>query len=236
MEPEKYKIGFSNEYYTLWVDIGDTLIFKKNISKDINKVKELYPDIEIDKSLHGYIYQKIETFKPQDINPEIFQFGKYSGNYIADCYDFTYIIWYYDTVKNFDDSKYDSHLLTLKLHLTKNNYYYINDKWLSHDEFTAYNNQQIINQRCIELYKSCKPFVVTIKENPDKDGYIKLPNVGFLKFSEVKEFSYNGFEYYLPVINGKSKRLKNKVVIIEKYTFDENKVTVNVKKLTIHKS
>ena len=59
-------IGFANKFYTLWNVTSkvveskyskDTLVtntYIKNISMDIDKVKELYPDVEIDESLRGH--------------------------------------------------------------------------------------------------------------------------------------------------------------------------------------
>ena len=64
-------IGFANKFYTLWTIrkddnffqdaygnarcVGSTIhyTYHKNISTDINKVKELFPNLEVYEDLHG---------------------------------------------------------------------------------------------------------------------------------------------------------------------------------------
>lgn len=241
---EQYKIGFANDYYTLWSLFGEHYIFIKNISKNIDKVKELYPNIEIDLNLKGFCYKQsnYEKQEPKEINPNVFQFGKYMNKNITKCNDFPYIIWYYDCIKNNyvqdendTNNKYLAHLFALKLHLMENNYYYVDNKWLTYDEFTAHNALQVNIARCKELYKSGKQFVFEAKANPDIDGYLELPTTGFLKFEEVKEFEYKGWSYYLPVVNGKSKRIKGKCLTIEKYLYDEEHNVVNVEQFKVNR-
>ena len=241
---EQYKIGFANDYYTLWSLYGDQYHFVKNISKDIDVVKQKYPNLEIDLDLKGSYYEPLNYQKQEskELNPDIFQFGKYSDTNISDCTDFPYIIWYYDCIKrnyvqdeNNSNDKYLAHLFVIDLQLRKNNYYYVNDKWLTHDEFTKYNAQQVNAARCIELYKLGEPFVFEVKSNPDIDGYLQLPTTGFLKFQEVKEFQYNGWSYYLPVVNGKSRRIKGKCLTIEKYTYNEETNVVNVEQFKVNR-
>ena len=42
--------------------------------------------------------------------------------------------------------------------------------------------------------------------------------------------SYQGWPYYLPMVNGKAKRIKNKWITVNKYTYEPNDYgfTVNV--------
>ena len=106
------KIGFANKFFTLWdieaknhfsVDSngnsylsGRTIqhYFIKNISKDIDRVKKLFPNIEIDMNLKGSkvfsVYEQIEE-KPVDK----FSFGKYYGKTFAEVAksDLNYIVW-----------------------------------------------------------------------------------------------------------------------------------------------
>ena len=43
------------------------------------------------------------------------------------------------------------------------------------------------------------------------------------KFNDVKINYYNGFEYGLPLVNGKAKRIKNKTIKIKDYKYEITK-------------
>jgi hypothetical protein len=62
------------------------------------------------------------------------------------------------------------------------------------------------------LKSGCHKF--TIERNPSEDGCVRVNitenHFVDLYFNDVKAFFYNGYEYYLPVLDGKSKRVKGK--------------------------
>jgi hypothetical protein len=112
METSKQIIGFASQYYTLWSYSKDvryvtdangnhhpsyyqeSYVFHKNISKDIQKVKELYPNVGIDETLRGK-YRSFNIKGSEDLTPELIKFGKYNGytiNEIAEM-DFDYLLW-----------------------------------------------------------------------------------------------------------------------------------------------
>ena len=101
-------IGFANKFYTLW-DVTSTVVeskyskdtlvtntYIKNISMDIDKVKELYPGIEIDESLKGHSCTFEYTKERKEINTDKFNFGKYEGKLISECNDKSYLRWFFD--------------------------------------------------------------------------------------------------------------------------------------------
>ena len=101
-------IGFANKFYTLW-DVTskvveskyskDTLVtntYIKNISMDIDKVKELYPGVEIDESLRGHSCTFEYIKEQKEINTDKFSFGKYEGKLISECTDNSYLRWFFD--------------------------------------------------------------------------------------------------------------------------------------------
>lgn len=111
-------IGFANEFYTLWdvskQDIyssvetaSGTMSYKsgekiyywyqKNISKDLDKVKALYPDLKIDENLKG-ISRSWSTSKDVDETPHILKFGKYAGQTVTEVaeLDWKYFLWLID--------------------------------------------------------------------------------------------------------------------------------------------
>ena len=107
----KTVIGFAGTYYTLWSyedctsKQGDFMIFEtkyhyhKNISKDIEKVKSLYPNVEIDMTLKGSSdftkFVKKEFVNPFTSLADSMPFGKYNGKKIGDVLekDPEYLIW-----------------------------------------------------------------------------------------------------------------------------------------------
>lgn len=70
-----YIIGFGGKYYTLWRKGLPRDTFVKNISKDLDKAMELYPEAEVDESLKGTVWS---------INTDIMPFGKYKGSSISE--------------------------------------------------------------------------------------------------------------------------------------------------------
>lgn len=112
MSNSKYIIGFASQYYTLWSCRTETIYvtdaygkhhpshqhtyysFHKNISKDIEKVMELYPNVGIDESVRGQS-RSFDIKGDEDLTPELIKFGKYNGytiNEIAEM-DFNYLLW-----------------------------------------------------------------------------------------------------------------------------------------------
>jgi hypothetical protein len=59
----------------------------------------------------------------------------------------------------------------------------------------------------------------TPDSNVDDEGYFCSEEDILYHFPEVKENYYQGFPYYLPVLNGKAKRIKNKNIKIKKFTY-----------------
>lgn len=109
------KIGFANQYYTLWNVTSEPKYFTdsygkhhiqcmithynyiKNISTDLDKVKTLHPDLVVDNELRGKTCSWVSSSE-EDLTPEILKFGKYSGKSIQEIVvtDFNYILWLID--------------------------------------------------------------------------------------------------------------------------------------------
>ena len=72
--------------------------------------------------------------------------------------------------------------------------------------------------------------------NPNEYGELYVDKIKYC-FKEVGENYYNGYQYYLPIMNGKQKRIKNKKVNVTKYTstVDNNKITINIIDFTVTK-
>jgi hypothetical protein len=108
----KKLIGFANKYYTLWnyseeiqyitdsygnhhkSGVKQSYDYIKNISFDIDKVKEIHPNVTIDESLRGksWSWSNVEHI---DLPNNIFWGGKYRGKLIDEILvsDFGYCEW-----------------------------------------------------------------------------------------------------------------------------------------------
>jgi hypothetical protein len=52
--------------------------------------------------------------------------------------------------------------------------------------------------------------------NPNDHGFYRDGDILY-KFENVRFYYYNGIEYFLPVLNGQAKRIKNKKLAIDNY-------------------
>lgn len=216
----KQVIGFASQYYTLWMlttRIEESQFerrkvyeytFIKNISHDLEAAKQKYPNASIDLTLRGHDY--ICRSESEQINQDLFQFGLYKGEKISYCTDLDYLYWYVRQGLGEENKK---HCLDV---LLANGYGLV-------DEF-VYTPEEMEQRRIIQKE------IADIEDLISKGCYIELQitsNALFEKedlfivltdkrlrliFSEAKTLMYNGYEYYLPIINGKAKKLKNKHV------------------------
>jgi hypothetical protein len=103
----KKLIGFATQFYTLWeysctpryggnvvmngvpppiVGYNHEYFYLKNISMDIEKVKELYPGVTIDEDLRGQS-RSFERYERVERPVDCFNFGKLEGQKIAEATD-----------------------------------------------------------------------------------------------------------------------------------------------------
>lgn len=119
-------IGFATEFYTLWdvrtehnyvcdsygtYHVSSTTTFYdyiKNISKDLNKVKNLYPNLPIDEDLRG-VTQSWERTKQAELPEGFFWYGKYSGRKIDEILeeDIAYCLW---CIRNYPNGSAAKHI------------------------------------------------------------------------------------------------------------------------------
>lgn len=224
------RIGFSTKYFTLW-DVQETTEFQRidglnlpyqkisycyiqNLSMDENEAKRKaifkgVENFEIDHDLFGRnasFFHKKELFSkiPSD-KSYFFEFGKFQGEPIKNCTDFDYLFWFFNESQN----------IHAKAILLENGFV----------EFEG----QVVH---VEHAKKIKLRDLVVKEIEDKDEIevIVLSNLNCeneLRFefkNEVffgcwnensKGYIYQGIEYFLPIIGGKPKRVKNKPVKVK---------------------
>jgi hypothetical protein len=234
-------IGFTTKFYTLWdvsieTNYSETgqydvahFCFLRNLSFDkdkaIEKAKELgCTELEPDKELYGR-NNSFSTRRNEKIYNDKFQLGKYKGKLLSECDDLDYLVWYY---YNNGRGGVD-HFTLVKdriLELT-DEYVYVNDYLITRANYEA-------QQRANEFEKLMKlggELEVTVISNIKEQGgetlqiEVQLDNEDFTrkllidpKTQPVKWATYRGYNYALPMENGKGKRIKNKKV---KLTFGE---------------
>ena len=218
-------IGFTNKFYTLWEVTEDTrdlgnghkyvvthFVYVKNISFDKETAFSKYPGVDFDENLRGKT-QSWDTEKEIWENVDTYRFGKFKYEKIGD-HDIDYLAWYWDQVSG-DHKEYVGSVL-------KNNGYEIrtwgdNNQYLVDPE-TIENEKKAMKamNEMTEKLNSSESFEICFDHNPDEDGYCRVDDILY-HFQDVKENWYNGFPYYLPVLNGKSKRIKNKNIKVTKF-------------------
>lgn len=241
-------IGFTNKFYTLWEITEETrplgnghnyivthYTYIKNISFDKETALAKYPNAIFDDSLRGKTRSWESTKEVWD-NVDVYRFGKYKYEKI-DNRDLNYLAWYWDNIYVEDHKKFVENVLTangyeIRIH-TYTNYRgeEVSSKHLMtpEDLEIEHQNNEEFNKTLAELEVG-NPINLFIESNPDSEGDYTDGNINY-HFQEVKENWYSGFTYYLPVLNGKAKRIKNKNIIIKRYTYTVNNKVINIEVL-----
>ena len=232
-------IGFAGTFYTLWYISEETkqvephristvkqYTYVKNISMDRETAIEKYPDAVYLEELRGKSASFERTSYSWD-TVETFRFGKYSNDRIEDCGDTSYIEWYWNNVSG-DHRDYVSEVLKSRGYEVRTSG--SGDYWLVSPEVVE--NERLTEAKLDELEQTRSngdAVEVHVEHNPDDEGYIWDEDVLY-HFQEVRENDYRGFPYYLPVLNGKAKRVKGKTVRVTKYTWkrEDRRIVVEV--------
>ena len=227
-------------------EFGEKWGYHKNISMDLEKVKELYPEVEIDMNLKGHkpIFFSIEE-KIQDYDK--FRFGKYKGYLISECTDFDYLKWYYHECA-WESRPYIQEVLMNAGYQFLTSFYYsdrdgekeckrCSDDIYSPEEWEAYierDKKELETMKNLQSIFSNLEFIVD--HNVDEAGgyYDEESGITYF-FPEVKECYYSGYRYYLPSVNGKGKKIKNKKVIVNEFDINPMSRTVKIKSFKIEK-
>jgi len=221
-------IGFANKFYTLWTIREDENFFQdaygnsyctgvttyftyhKNISTDINKVKELFPNLEVYEGLRGKSDSWSESKEDKNAIPNIMRNGKYAGHdlNLLVVSDFNYVVWVATNLSN-ANSLYAKEIPSVKKHLSE-----IEKAESEVINFNMNLSQKLSSEGIIE-------FVATSNLKISSDyAYCTLEVEGvnitfYIPYTMHKEMYYNGFTYGLPLIDGKAKKMKGKTVRFE---------------------
>lgn len=215
-------IGFANVMFTLWdvYEEGTRIIYRyvKNISSDINEVEKLYPGVPVNYSLKGHYMVFANDSKKEEISADRFQFGQYKG-YTFNNVGYDYLFWYYGQIGNQESREIIEGILT-----KTGKYHMYDGRLVDQKEYDWRTQEDKEFESALELVKSGDSIEIMVTSNArytENDRVVEYimetenPKI-FLVFNEehVKEMRYNGCYYYLPIVDGKAKRWKNKVVSI----------------------
>lgn len=222
-------IGFANKFYTLW-DVTSTVVeskyskdtlvtnaYIKNISMDIDKVKELYPGVEIDESLRGHSCTFEYTKERKEINTDKFNFGKYEGKLISECTDNSYLCWFFDNCDGERKQNVKARLVELGF-VVKDDIIFTQEELVKQEKI----ERMLSNKEEIEILFN-RNLSIEFDSSDKCYGVYRNEDGILFKFNDVKLNNYNGFEYGLPLVNGKAKRIKNKTIKIKDYKYEITK-------------
>ena len=222
-------IGFANKFYTLW-DVTSKVVeskyskytivtntYIKNISTNIDKVKELYPGVEIDESLRGHSCTFEYIKERKEINTDKFNFGKYEGQLISECNDESYLIWFFDNCDVERKKNVEERLVKLGF-VIKNDTIFTQEEIEKQEQI----ERMLINKEELEVNFD-RNLSVEFDDSNKCYGVYRNEDGILFKFNDVKLNYYNGFEYCLPLVNGKPKRIKNNTIKIKDYKYEITK-------------
>lgn len=218
----KQIIGFATQFYTLWnysqektfttdsygnhhcTGVKHIYEYVKNISKSIEKVNSLYPNVIIDDSLRGKTHS-FDRFEKRALPENIFWGGKYAGKLVDEILvsDFQYCLW---SAENYGGktSQY------IKNHPTYLAYVEAQDK----DRLQKINDAQLVKVGdVVELEFTRNGYNLT----DDSKGCTTDAVLGDTKiicFCSGAKVVGGLYPYLMPEINGKVQKTKGKKIVV----------------------
>ena len=160
-----------------------------------------------------YCFNHRRSFEEREVEyivKDVFQFGKYANRKIAEVNDLKYTSWYYTVVKDEESKKFIHDFLYDNWYDFRKNAdgeeYVITPKRVKYEEER---DKKMAN--FIKNLDPSKKYYLEPKHNPNGEGKITIDDITYT-FPKVERYYYEDFCYFLPVCNGKSKRVKNKIL------------------------
>jgi hypothetical protein len=261
-------IGFANKFYTLWDVTEDKFTdnngrkgsrvykqFLKNVSLDEQTARSKYPDAPIDMTLRGH--SSFSLVKYESLPSDVFPCGKYMNKPIAQCTDYGYLLWCIDSM--FDDER---RAIAEEVLLSSGLYGKIGERILTIEQIADIEEREAKLDAYISLLEQGKSIDFVSLTNliePNDDpmfendsfndswhyqSYIEGNDDITLVWdaNNVTPMRYRGYDYGLPMLNGKGKRIKGKALTINASHYEVKigcgvwrKLIIKVKDFTINK-
>lgn len=218
------QIGFSTKYFTLWdVNSGTEysgssgqyaynvtrFTYIQNLSlkedKAIEKAKGFgCTELSVNDDLYGKSGRSFEKRTRIEKTFELhqFTFGKYEGDDIRESNDISYLKWYFGETKL---------LLVAERICELDTSYSIHNKELVTEE----QMKSILSIKAIKRkLKKTGSIQLEMTRNLNDHGMIDIDGISYY-FNDYVMREYNGYGYGLPTLNGKAKRVKNKLIEVK---------------------
>lgn len=210
----------------------------KKISISLEKALAKYPGVDYKEDL----VTKPGNFRIPDystrkwVSTDRIRFGKYFGTPINEMVDTNYLNWYYEQVEN--DPKHqrvvEDYLIEhcgYQMKFVGKYGYLVSSEEIRRMSVTNDNRPTILKK-----IETNEPILFTPERQVSANGEYAFHDITF-KFQETRGYYYDGLVYYLPVLNGKSKRIKNKLVEITKYNAEktDDGIIINIEDFKINK-
>lgn len=231
-------IGFADVYYTLWTVSKEPVYiigangevhltgyntrycYLQNISISLDKTKELHPDLEIIDDLRGHCKSFTKVHDPKDdMCPFIMKFGKYYSEHIDDLIekDFDYILWLIDNRSASANAVYAKNHKTVVAYfkqLERDKKKLERKRTKAMDDFIAKGEVTFVAEKNLSGYqlngmppsKEDLAFICIQAE--------EVPYTLLFPASTFQWANYQGHYYALPIVKGKSKRIKGKQITL----------------------
>jgi len=215
------QIGFSKKYFTLWDVVNETqysgdtgqygynvtrFTYMQNLSLDETKAKEKakgfgVKDLSVNEDLYGRSgksWEKRERIV-KTYEPFQFRFGKYEDCDIRENDDVDYLKWYFGETEN---------MIVAERMCELDDYYTILDGEL----LTQTQLDGVVKRKSIERkLKKTGVIELFVERNIDGCGHLHVDGITYM-FEDIVERWYNDYQYFLPTLKGKAKRIKNKTI------------------------
>ena len=243
-------IGKANKYWTLWNIYEETRYsfgepykvcvhqYLKNISYSLKVAQEKYPDAIVDENLRGtHSWESAVVSDKPEFPEDCFQKGQYRGKKIAECKDLDYLQWAIGSILYGEGAKIAEDVLVANGYRRLNEIAIVGPETVSDID----RKNEIVKDAVARIERG-ETLTCNVDYNPNEDHEVVdcSTNIVF-HFPEISVQHYRGYEYYLPMLNGKAKRVKGKTieVVPDHYEVEtdrcgwEDRLTVYVKSFKV---
>lgn len=241
-------IGFANQYYTLWNvtksivavnQIADAFYevtnfeYIKNLSRDLGKAIDKAGTNNIDLNLKGTnTYQVRSEIK---VDAKYFPYGKLAYTLISESED----IWQLKRLAN--EKKHILNAETAQKRLVELGFIFFEGEFKSEKEIeNILAERQSNDNDKIEINSICQKgtidfvadrnFSLTYNSDDEIEAEYSVL-IGstpiYFYLTSFKKMSYNGYDYALPLIDGKAKKIKGKNIRFHFEVTDNEKAIIN---------